>query len=335
VRAFSDLISRGRLAHAYLFSGPDGIGKSLFAGELARALLCTDRPAGRLEACDHCPSCRLMEAGNHPDFFAFRRPEDKVEFPVELALELCQSLALKPARGNHKIVILEDADDLNEESSNTLLKTLEEPPPGSLLIVIVTAPERLLPTIVSRCQVVRFHPLPARTVEAILEQHEVGETAQRPRLARMSGGSPGRALELADPALWKFRTTLLEGLASPRPDTVDLSRQWTEFLDETGKDAATQRGRASLIVGMLIDFFHDALRLGVGGTPTLTEPTDERLLRQFSERVDVDRCLKILERCFDAHFHIDRRVQLVLAVEALVHALTDGDAGGMTARKLN
>ena len=185
-------VRRGRLAHAYLFVSPPGIGKRLFAVELAKALLCeAPREDGRLEACDHCPSCIQMDAGTHPDFLTAARPPEKAEFPIELMRELCQHFSLKAARGRGKVVVIDDADDLNAESANCFLKTLEEPPPGSVLILIGTSSDRQMPTIVSRCQVVRFRPPPQETVAELLQAGGVDDAAWRERLAQVSGGSPG------------------------------------------------------------------------------------------------------------------------------------------------
>src|SRR5262249_21284851 len=136
-------------------AGPPGIGKRPFAIELASALLC-ENPSSDLLACQQCTSCALMAAGTHPDFFAVARPEDKNELPIEVMRQLCRGFSLKSARGRGKIALLDDADDLNAESANCFLKTLEEPPPRSVFFLIGTSPERQLPTIVSRCQVVRF-----------------------------------------------------------------------------------------------------------------------------------------------------------------------------------
>ncbi len=332
IEALDRVLKRGRLAHAYVFTGPSGIGKRLFAHELAKALLCENKSSDRLEACDQCTACHLVDARTHPDFFSFSRPEDRLEFPIELSQELCHSLALKPARGKHKLVILEDADDLNEESSNCLLKTLEEPPPGSVLILIATAPERLLTTIVSRCQIVRFQPLPAEAIAEIVREHGTENIEHLDRLVRLSNGSPGMALELADPALWEFRQTLLEGLAANRPDSVSLGKQWTQFLEESGKDAAAHRRRAALILRMLIEFFNDVLRVSVGEQPRFADPGDLPFLQKLGQRVDPHRCIQILDRCLDADMHIDRRVQLVLAVEALVHELVDGFQAPVSSR---
>ncbi len=209
--AFARAVRRGRLAHAYLFVGPPGVGKRLFAVELAKALLCEGpHDDGRLEACDHCPSCAQVDAGTHPDFLTAARPPEKAEFPIELMRELCQHFSLKAARGRGKIVVIDDADDLNDESANCFLKTLEEPPPGSVLILIGTSTDRQKATIVSRCQVVRFQPPPPEAVAEVLQANGVEDAAVRERLVRLGGG-PGPALALADPALWEFRDTLLTG----------------------------------------------------------------------------------------------------------------------------
>src|SRR5204862_2693685 len=132
------------------------------------------------------------------------RPDDKLQLPIEVVRQPCADLAPKPARGGRKVASLDDADDLNEESSNCFLKTLEEPPPGSLLILIGTSPDLQLPTIRSRCQLVRFAPLPPGDVADLLRQAGVTDEALVARLRHLAAGSPGRALELADPELWDF-----------------------------------------------------------------------------------------------------------------------------------
>src|SRR5439155_18991269 len=189
VESFRRAVQRGRLAHAYLFTGPAGVGKRLFAVELAKALLCEGRPdddASRLEACDRCPACVQVEAGTHPDFFRAVRPPDKHEFPIDLMRELCQAFALKSSRGRGKIVLLDDADDLNQQSANCFLKTLEEPPPRSVLILIGSSADRQLPTIVSRCQVVRFAPLAQGLVTDLLRAQGVDDPTLLARLVRLS-----------------------------------------------------------------------------------------------------------------------------------------------------
>jgi DNA polymerase-3 subunit delta' len=319
-QAFVHAVERGRLAHAYLFTGPPGIGKRLFASELAKALLC-ENSAAPLTACGHCPACTLVDAGNHPDFFGVSRPADSNEMPIAVLRELCRGFSLKSARGRGKIALLDDADDLNDEAANCFLKTLEEPPPRSVFFLVGTNPERQLPTIVSRCQVVRFAPLPDGLVGDILRQEGVTDRELLPRLVRLGRGSPGQALALADPALWKFRKLLVEGLLQKRPDSVTLAKQWMQFLEDAGKESAAHRRRASKVLRLLIEFFDDALAVRLGGEPRLGDPAELGWLRKLAERVEAEKLLELLERCLEADSQIGRYVQLVLVVESLVDAL--------------
>lgn len=327
VAAFQDAVRRGRLAHAYLFTGPPGIGKRAFAGELAKALLCANRPPGRVEACDRCAECLLVGAGTHPDFLTLARPEDKVELPIDRVRDFCEVLSLKPARRPHKVAIVEDADDFNAESANCFLKTLEEPPPNSLLLLVATDAERLLPTVVSRCQVVHFAPLAGPVVEELLRAEGVEASAAR-RLARLSGGSPGRARDLADPALWDFRAELLGGITEVPVDSVRLARRWAEFVAEAGKEGGPQRRRASLVLGMLLEFLNDALRVSVGASPKYAEPGEADLLDRMSSIAGPEKLLRLIDRCTEADAQVDRRVQLVLVLEAMVDALGEAVASG-------
>jgi DNA polymerase-3 subunit delta' len=322
IEAFRHVVLRRRLAHAYLFSGPSGVGKRLFAQELAKALLCEEpgKPAGALEACDHCAACALVDADTHPDFFSIQRPEDKNELPIALVQEICEGFSLKSARGHGKVAILDDADDLNEESANCFLKTLEEPPPRSVLILIGTSVDRQLATILSRCQVVRFGPLADAAVRTILKHHEIQDAALLERLTRLAGGSPGQALALADPALWDFRTQLLTGLARAKIDTPALTKSFVEFVEDAGKEMSLQRRRASLVLRLLIEAFTDALSLSFGAEPK-SSATDDLLLRTLMNRASGKKFLALLERCLEAEQHIDRYVQLTLVLEALLDAL--------------
>ena len=120
----------------------------------------------RLDPCGNMPGLRASRGGYPSRFPRGGKPEDKHELPISVIRELCDQFGVKPARGSHKVAILDDADDLNEEASNAFLKTLEEPPPGAVLILVGTTPELQKETIVSRCSVVRFDPLPDAEIAA-------------------------------------------------------------------------------------------------------------------------------------------------------------------------
>jgi DNA polymerase III subunit delta' len=321
VRAFQRVVQRDRLAHAYLFAGPSGIGKRLFAVELAQALLCENAPRDRLESCDQCPACALVRAGNHPDLLVAGRLENELELKIATVREFREGFALKPARGRGRVAILDDADFMNDEAANCLLKTLEEPPPRSVLLLIGTSPDRQLSTIVSRCQVVHFAPLRPNLMTELLRGQNIQDTGLLSHLVRLSGGSPGQALALADPDLWEFRESFLRDLSQSQPDSVALARKWMQFVENAGKEVAAQRCRAALVLRLMLAFFNDALNLSVGGTPPNVEPNELPVLRALAGRIGPDQWLELLERCLKADEHIDRRVQLVLVLEALLDAL--------------
>ena len=326
VEGFRRAVRRGRLAHAYLFTGPAGVGKRLFAGELAKALLCEGNTGDELEACDRCPACAQVEAGTHPDFYPAARPAESLEFPIELMRELCQGFALKSARGRGKVVVIDGADDLNRESANCFLKTLEEPPPRSVLILIGSSPDRQLPTIVSRCQVIRFAPLPPEIVRELLQAQGVEDPALRERLARLSGGSVGEALALAEPQVQEFRRAMLEGLTRVPPDAVGVAKKWQQLAEGAGKEAALQRRRAQLALRLLIDFLDDALTVSLGGEPRRTGPESRAAVEGLAGRAGSEALLAALARCLEADGQLDHRpwVPLPLILEGLLDGLAQG-----------
>ncbi len=322
IDAFRDIVARGRLAHAYLFIGPPGVGKRRFARELAKALLCeTGTPGDRpLAACDQCDGCKLVDAATHPDLFFAEMPEEKNEFPIEVMRDLCRNFGFKSARGHGKVGIIDDADDFNEESANCFLKTLEEPPPGSLLILIGTSLDLQMETIKSRCQIVRFAPLADEHVRTLLQQQEVTDPAMLDRLTRLASGSPGVALELADESLWRFRRDLLQTMTQPRFDSVALGKTLVAFVEDAGKESATQRRRANQTLTLLIASLTDALRLQSGGAARSAESAELPLLSSLAQRVQPDKILAMLERCLETEWHLGRYVQISLVLEGLVDA---------------
>ncbi|MBI3466465.1 MAG: DNA polymerase III subunit delta' [Planctomycetes bacterium] len=380
VERFRLALRQQRLAHAYLFAGPEGVGKKLFAITLAQVLLCERGEPKALDSCQQCHGCRQVAAGTHPDFFLVEKPEERHEMPVELFIGaaerrgregLCYDLSRKPARGKHKVAVVNDVDFLNDESANCLLKTLEEPPPGSVLILIGTNPDLQLPTIRSRCVIVRFAPLSAEQVRALLLAKGVAaDVTQAELLAAMSEGSMSRACELADEELWDFRRRLLERLAGVDFVAPSLSSEVVDFVEAAGSDSARQRARARVLVGFCAGLYRHALRELCGGSverresgkvesrelrverqseaggelsagsgvlcaaPTAVDEHQQRAVAALCGRLTrfrggqqeseaapfeadaIARVVSLLERCLEADSHIQRRVQLPLAIEA-------------------
>src|SRR5262245_37663299 len=328
IELFRHAVRQNRLAHAYLFVGPAGVGKRLFAVELAKALLCERNAAGHLDACGECESCTLVAADTHPDFFFHQKPwidpedgKEKNEIPVGVMRVWCGEVALKSARGRGKVAVIDDADDLNAASANCFLKTLEEPSPGSVFILICTSLDGQLPTIRSRCQVIRFAPLPEATMRAVLSKQSLTDPQLVSRLVHLAGGSPGQASALAEPALWEIRNRLLEGLAEPKIDTIGLAKSFVEFVEDAGKESVAQRRRAALVLTLLIEAWSDVLDLHLTASAAASASAEAALLQPLARRTQPDQILRVLERCLEAERHLDRYVQVGLVIEALVDAL--------------
>src|SRR5271165_1502686 len=232
-------LRNGRFPHAFLFVGPDGVGKRTFARTLAQALLCERNPETMLEPCGTCPGCVQVEAGTHPDLLEVARPDQRQELPIQVIRDLCAEFGLKPARGERKIAIVDDLDDMNDEAANAFLKTLEEPPPGAVLILIGTSAELQLETIVSRCQVVRFEPIAEPELAALLLENGVAtDPSDAARLAALGEGSVSRATGLADPDLERFRRELIDELAVEHGfDPTELANRLAAFVRQAGKES--------------------------------------------------------------------------------------------------
>lgn len=339
VEKFASALGRGRLASSFLFAGPAGIGKRAFARKLAQTLLCQVRPEEDLDPCEQCPSCAQVLAGTHPDVEVVSKPPEKSFLPLELLVGdkehrsrqgLCHSLSLKPFMGGRKIAIIDDADYLNPEGANSLLKTLEEPPPRSVLILIGTSPAKQLPTIRSRCQLVRFRPLATDIVAQLLTSTGVVDNpAEAQRLASFSGGSLQSARELADPELWTFRSQLYQWLAGPGLESVRVSAAVLAFVDQAGKDAPLRRNRTRQILQFAAQFFQQVVYAMSGAT--LTDDRELRDAARLAARnwpADSSIAAACLDRTLEAAEQVDRNVHQAILLECWLDDLARLRAGG-------
>lgn len=200
--AFEAARARGRLHHAWLLTGPEGVGKATFAYRAARRLLGApaDPRRGELASDPEHPVSRQVAARSHPDLMVLERegPDGKPRrvIPVDDARKLAEFFSKSPATAPHRVAIIDAADDLNPNAANAILKTLEEPPPSGVLLMVSHAPGRLLPTIRSRCRRLAFKPLGEAETTAFVQARTGLDEEQALRLARMADGAPGRALVL-------------------------------------------------------------------------------------------------------------------------------------------
>ncbi len=189
---FERVVGDGSLSHAYLLAGPEGLAKTAFARSLGAALV---TPCG---GCGACPDCERARNGLHPDLHVLQREGDV--YRVDQVQPVIADLSLKPFSSTHRVWVIPEVEHLNPQAANKLLKSIEEPPSYVVFILVTDRLERVLPTIVSRCQVVEFRPLSDTQVSAYLvERHGVDATAAE-ALARLSRGSVERAARLAEDA---------------------------------------------------------------------------------------------------------------------------------------
>ena len=216
-----------------------------------------------------------------------------------------------------KIAIVDDADYLNAESANCLLKTLEEPPPRSVLILIGSSEHKQLPTIRSRCQIIRFRPLaPSIVEELLLEQGSVDDKELSRRLAMLAKGSVARALEMSDPDLLDFREHLRGYLSQPDGDSVQFAKTVAAFVDEAGKDAAPRRQRLRQVVLYAADFYREQMRNLVGGPPTHPDGDDSKSASQghFGQGVQCAATAR-LQRCLTAVNQVESNANTATLLE--------------------
>jgi DNA polymerase-3 subunit delta' len=208
VRVLQRGITTGRTSHAYLFAGPEGVGKRTAALALAQALNCQQGDAVD-DGCGLCQSCRKIAKGLHPDVQVVE--PDGATLKIDQIRALEADAALRPYEGKRKIFILQDADKITEQAANSLLKTLEEPPGWTVLILLATTPSSLPLTIVSRCQTVLFSAIPPDALQACLVARGMDRDQAR-LIVSCSGGSIGRALRPETASLASSRDLFLEAL---------------------------------------------------------------------------------------------------------------------------
>ena len=290
LRVLRKALASGRVPHAYLFWGPEGVGKERVAGEAARVLLCTEPDAlARADGCGTCPACRKLDAGDHPDLH--RVVPDGASIPVDAVRRLQESLSYRSFERGRKVAIIRDGFRMTREAANALLKTLEEPPGGTHIFLLVRHRSQLLPTLVSRCQSLRFDPLADDQVLAVLR--DLGAPTDRAAaLAEAAGGCPG--------AVW-----------GEEPDTVlgrvreaeDLAARWD------GLAAAERFAWAGRWAGRRDDLAH---RLDC-----LEHALQRRMRRSAGDGRPDERTLDRVEAIARVRRWLDRNVNVQLALDAL------------------
>ena len=300
-------IATGHPSHAYLFTGPTGIGKTSLALYLARALNClveNQRP------CGHCSACRQIGAHLHPDVKVIDEPEDSIKIDQIRALQ--REMALSPFIGRWRVYILCNFEKATPEAANCLLKTLEEPPSKVILILTTPQTEMLLPTIVSRCQVLNLHPLPIDHVQQALQTYWGIEPHQAKLLARLSTGRIGWAIEASvnDTLLRqreKYLVALEQALRQDRTERMGLAQQLSQ-----------EPQRLSTVFNVWQSWWRDLMLAKSGNTHALTNIDREQTVCHEAQLYTLEQIGAYLHAIQHAAQQIEQNVNPRLALEVLL-----------------
>ena len=315
----------GRSAHAYIFAGPEGVGKYKTAREWAKLLLCKSPKQEQggsqtfADSCGSCESCTLFEADSHPDYAHVykelleftadgkgRKPP--VDLPIDVIREfLIQQVSTRPSLSARKVFVISEAEKLNISSQNALLKVLEEPPHYCTIILLCTRLERLLPTIKSRCHIVRFGPVDEGRIISHLTGMGLGRE-QAVFFARLSQGSLGLAcqwarLELAGVELFSIKRNVVAALTRLELiDTLDVAEQlqghvkqiasgWANLDKATSKTDLNRRAQKT-VVQILICALHDAMTLPLAGDKHLINADQATQIADLASRFDPEEAIR-------------------------------------------
>lgn len=315
---FRASIASGRVSHAYLFTGPAGSNKTAAAYAFAQALLCKNN------GCRTCDDCKRIERRKHPDVH-FYAPEGAQGYLIEQIREIISSVSLAPIRAQGKVYILDRVDLLGVKAANAFLKTLEEPVPGVTFILLGRTREGVLPTIVSRCQVVPFRHIPALEAAGILSQ-KTGVTPQQARIAiEACNGSITRAITFAKSAeRSEFRARIMEVLANlPLADARDVLEYAAELIERAKAPLDNVRTQQSEELAESADFLTKAAlkQVELRHKRTLTMATKESLNQMTSIiRSWLRDVLMIASGTPELVINIDQRQALEIAAQKVTPA---------------
>lgn len=312
VEALVRMANSGRWGHAWLFEGSEGVGKQTVARALLGRLACLAPTAG--DACGQCRSCLALQRGDHPDLKVLER--DGASIKIDQIRDATSRLRFEPIVGRIKAILIEGAETLREEAANALLKTLEEPPPATVFVLVTAKPQLLLPTIRSRCQVLRFGDLPVAELAALLQATGIDRESAW-MAAALADGSLTRARDLCDPeklSVIDFIASFTFGFATRTPAQAGAFTQELagHLAGEGGNAARADFGREELLLAMdaLRAALRDVMLVACGTDPaTLPHARHAAAMRAMAARVDANQIAKALQACEE----IEQRLSLNLS----------------------
>ncbi len=310
-------LERDMLHHAYLFEGPRGVGKATLAVRVAQAANCTDSRPMAYRPCGTCSACRQIAQGTHPDVLRLEPDPTRAArtIPIEAVREVIRQTGYHRYDALRRVVIVDPAEAMQDSAANALLKTLEEPPDGTGFIVVTHNARALLPTILSRCQRVRFGAVPEADIHAWLEARGVDQAASAARLCQ---GCPGRALELADGGLQargELRSAMLLAVTAPLTDLYAFSAAITD-----GKRQAWS-ARAEALLEVIEDLLRDVAVCGAGEDGPLLNADVPDVVDRWTEALWPGGVIEAAAAVQDCRDDLEVYVTGKTAIDALITTL--------------
>jgi len=302
----------GRLPHALLLSGAEGLGKRRFAESLAHSLFC-ETPAGDGQPCGRCRGCHLFQVGNHPDYLSVEPEEPGKAIRIDTIRALVEKGGLTAQAGGYKVVVIEPADAMNIAAANSLLKTLEEPVPWTVILLITSRISRLPATIRSRCQQITF-PVPPRSQASAWLGERLEKTNDLDLLLGLSNGAPLKALELAEGETLQERGQMVDefyAVLNGEKDPVAVAGRWEKL--------GIQR-----VMGWMSGWLIDMLRMKSSPKPPrLYNPDQRQHLQSVAQRLDFKVIYGLLDRVYEANRTRDSQLNVLMVLEGLLLALAN------------
>ncbi|MGH2522127.1 MAG: ATP-binding protein [Anaerolineales bacterium] len=308
-------LQRDRLKHAYLFTGPAGVGKRTLAAEFARALLCASAQA----PCGQCRHCQLAVKGSHPDLLTVAPIESgkrvrAAKIKIEPIRQLIYDLSLKPIEAKRRVARLLRFDAANVEAMNAFLKTLEEPAANVIIVVTAERADDLLPTIVSRCEVINLRPLPLETVRQALITRWLVPAEQAALLAPLSGGRLGWAVRMAgDEAALETRAQRLDDLSR----LLGAARvERFAYAEQLAREGSLDRVLEAL--DLWLSFWRDVMLASARAVTPLANPDREPEVRRLAERLTPATVRETVEALRRTAELLEKNVNARLALEVML-----------------
>jgi DNA polymerase-3 subunit delta' len=309
-------IENEKVVNSYLFLGNEGIGKKVVALEFAKALNCLDEKTGRGEACDHCASCKKIDRALHPDVLLIEPIGQGIK--KEQVIQMQRELVYKPYEGKRRVCILTAADRMAHDIPNTLLKTLEEPPLHTVIILLANNSRFILPTILSRCQPIRFNPLPISLVSKWLMEGKGLNETEAHLLASLSDGSPGKALEIREEICQIPREELLKDWVGSKSLSFKKMGNWVESLP-------SQREHLLLILEVAKTLLRDLVIVKALKKETKLIHSDLwQVMEPLSADWSLSSLLKRMEILHHTSLAIRGNANMGLALEAMMLSWAEG-----------